>query len=269
MPSSRARGDRGERVLDVEAALELQVDAVERVRAELAASVGEAVRERVGPVLGSSRRPHSSPTLIAAGGAALEEQPPLGLEVGAPSSRAGRGGPGVRFVKTSAGEADAVEPAELGAVRGRLDRAAPVARVEHLAERALEVDRLGRRAHGRAPLAADRAISIVPIRPGLAAGGLEDRVEEERGRRLAVRAGDAGDLRASRSGGRRTRRRRRPSPRARRRRRAAARARSTAARRRARRRRPRPPAAAKSCPSARGPGHAEEERCPGATARVS
>jgi hypothetical protein len=51
------------------------------------------------------------------------------------------------------GEADVVETAERRAVRGRLHRAAAVARVEHLAEQALQVDRLGGRPGGRAALA--------------------------------------------------------------------------------------------------------------------
>ena len=112
------------------------------------------------------------------------------------------------------GEADAVEPAERRAVRRRLHARAAVAGVEHLPELALQVDRLGRRAHGRPPLAADAALDR-PEQPGPPAGRGEDRVEQERRRRLAVRAGDAGDLRAPRSGGRRTRRPRRPSLRAR------------------------------------------------------
>src|SRR5205823_4320249 len=56
------------------------------------------------------------------------------------------------------GEPDAVETAELGAVRGRLERAAAIAAVEHLAERALEVDRLRRRPHRRPALAANHRL---------------------------------------------------------------------------------------------------------------
>ena len=52
-------------------------------------------------------------------------------------------------------EADAVEPPERRAVRRRLERDAAVARVEHLAEEPLEIDRLRRRERRRAPLAAD------------------------------------------------------------------------------------------------------------------
>ena len=75
----------------------------------------------------------------------------------------------------------------------RLDGRAAVAGVEHLAEQPLEVDRLGRRERrGRrspptSPL--DR-----PEEAGLATRGIEDRVQQERGRRLPVRARDARDL---------------------------------------------------------------------------
>ncbi len=59
-------------------------------------------------------------------------------------------------------EADAVEPVEDRGVRGGLERHAPIAGVEHLAEGALEVDRLGRRpddrSHLAAPWAADPAL---------------------------------------------------------------------------------------------------------------
>ena len=66
-------------------------------------------------------------------------------------------------------EADAVEPPERRAVRRRLEGDAPVARVEHLAEEPLEVDRLGRRERRGALLAADlqldRARRARPARP--------------------------------------------------------------------------------------------------------
>ena len=48
-----------------------------------------------------------------------------------PSSRGGRGGPGVRFVKTSDAKRTRSRRRELRAVRGRLQRAAAVAGVEH------------------------------------------------------------------------------------------------------------------------------------------
>ncbi len=91
------------------------------------------------------------------------------------------------------GEADVEEPLLLGAVRGRLEGGAEIAGVEHLAERPLQVDRLGRRANRRPALAADAAFDR-PQQPGLASRGLEDRVEQERRRRLAVRPRDGGDL---------------------------------------------------------------------------
>ena len=94
-------------------------------------------------------------------------------------------------------EADAVEPVQDRSMRGRFQRDAAVAGVEHLAERALEVDRLGRRADDRANLTADPALDRAE-QAGTAPGGLEHRVEEEGGRGLAARAGDAGDLELAR-----------------------------------------------------------------------
>ncbi len=90
-------------------------------------------------------------------------------------------------------EADALETAELGAVRGRLHRGAAVARVEHPPERSVEVDRLRGRADRRVRLAADPGLDR-PEQARLAAGRAEDRVEHEGGRRLAVRPGDGRDL---------------------------------------------------------------------------
>ena len=90
-------------------------------------------------------------------------------------------------------EADAVEPVQHRRVRGGLERDAAVAGVEHLAERSLQVDRLRRRADDRPHLAADAALDGAE-QPRAAAGRLEHGVEEERGRRLPARAGDAGDL---------------------------------------------------------------------------
>ena len=102
--------------------------------------------------------------------------------------------------------------------------------------------------------------------PRLAAGGLEDRVEQEGGRRLAVRPRDARDRRARPSGRRRTRAPPGPSLLSRRRRRAAARVRRPDARRRAPRRPPRSRAprgrARRSGPRAR-----RRRARPGATAR--
>ena len=91
------------------------------------------------------------------------------------------------------GEAHAVEPVQRRRVRRRLHRARAVAGVEHLAEEPLQVDRLGRRALHAATLAADARLDRAE-QPGPAPRGGEDREEQERRRRLAARAGDAGDL---------------------------------------------------------------------------
>ena len=90
-------------------------------------------------------------------------------------------------------EARAVEAVQSGRVRGGLERAAAVARVEHLAERRLEVDRLRRRVDGGTALAADSPLdgSHEPRAP---ARGGEHREEQERRGRLPVRAGHRGDL---------------------------------------------------------------------------
>ena len=106
-------------------------------------------------------------------------------------------------------------------------------------------------------------LSIVPSRPGPAAGRREDRVEEERGRRLAVRAGDAGDLELRASGRRRTRRPRRAIARARVARRRAAARRASSGRSTTSATAPCATAsAAKSCPSARAPG-TQKKSAPG------
>src|SRR5207244_13468484 len=94
------------------------------------------------------------------------------------------------------GEADTVEPPKLGAVRGRLQRAAAIVGVQHLVEGALEIDRLGCRANRRPALASDAALDRAE-QAWLASGRGENRMEEERGRRLAVCAGHAGDLEAT------------------------------------------------------------------------
>ena len=62
-------------------------------------------------------------------------------------------------------EAHAVEPMERGTVRRRLDGDTPVARVEHLAEQPLQVDRLRRRVRGGSGRPSDDH-STVPTRPG-------------------------------------------------------------------------------------------------------
>ena len=90
-------------------------------------------------------------------------------------------------------EADAVEPSERRSVRARLHRGAAVAGVEHLAEEALQVDRLRRRERRWASLASDLPLdgaheTRLPTR------GVEDRAEQERRRRLPVRPGHACEL---------------------------------------------------------------------------
>ena len=90
-------------------------------------------------------------------------------------------------------EADAVETPERGAVRRRLDRRAAIPCVEHLAEEALEVDRLRRREGRRAMLAADDPLDR-PHEPRPSTGRLEHRVEQEHDRRLPIRPCDARDL---------------------------------------------------------------------------
>ena len=86
-------------------------------------------------------------------------------------------------------EADAVESAQRRRMRRGFERDAAVAGVEHLAERALEVDRLGRRADDRAHLAADAALHRAE-QAGTLPILVEDRPEQVRGRRLSVRARD-------------------------------------------------------------------------------
>jgi hypothetical protein len=94
-------------------------------------------------------------------------------------------------------EAHPVEPVQLRCVRGRLERDAAVAGVEHLPEGALQVDRLGCRAHDAAGLAADARLDRAE-QPRSPARGGEHGVEQERGRRLAVRPGHARDLELAR-----------------------------------------------------------------------
>ena len=94
-------------------------------------------------------------------------------------------------------EADAVEAMQHRRVRGRLERDAAVARVEHLAKRPLQIDRLGRGAHDRPNLSSDPALDGAE-QAGPAARRFQDRVQQVRGGRLAVRAGDTGDLELAR-----------------------------------------------------------------------
>ena len=99
----------------------------------------------------------------------------------------------MRLVNDSRGDVDPVRAAQFQRVRGDLHRARDVAAVEHLAERALEVDRLRRRPDDRPLLAAHDRLDRAE-QPARQPGALEQRADEERGRGLAVRARDAGDL---------------------------------------------------------------------------
>ena len=88
-------------------------------------------------------------------------------------------------------EAHMVEAVECRRVGRRLHRDRPVARVEHLPEEPLEVDRLRRRSLDAATLAADAGLDR-PDQARPSTGGGEDRIEQKRRRRLSVRAGDPG-----------------------------------------------------------------------------
>ena len=90
-------------------------------------------------------------------------------------------------------EADPVEPSEHRSVRARLHCSAAVTGVEHLAEEALQIDRLRRRERCRTSRAPDLPLDGAheagpPIR------GREHRTEQERRRRLPVRSGHACEL---------------------------------------------------------------------------
>ena len=180
--------ERRQRVLEIEAPAELQVDAVERSRAELGI-VGEPEGERVGQLGGEA------PAVLVAdvhcrGWAALHKEPALRLEV-------------VLHVRVEVemlvaqvgeherSEAHTVEAVQCRRVGRRLHRHRPVARVEHLPEEPLEVDRLRRRSLDAATLAADAGLDR-PDQAGPSTGGGEDRIEQKRRRRLSVRAGDPG-----------------------------------------------------------------------------
>ncbi len=90
-------------------------------------------------------------------------------------------------------EPRAGEPSLRAGDRRRLHRARAVARVQHLAEEPLQVDRLRRVQPRRPLLAPDPALDVREQR-GPPPGFVEDRVQQEGGRRLAVRAGDRGDV---------------------------------------------------------------------------
>ena len=90
-------------------------------------------------------------------------------------------------------ETDAVEPSKRGSMRAGLHRSAAVSGVEHLAEKALQVDRLRRRERCGKSHASDLPLDGAD-ETRLPTRRLEDRAEEERGRRLPVRSGHAGEL---------------------------------------------------------------------------
>ena len=184
---------------------------------------GRRRRRRTSIASGSSaasRRPHSSPTLTTARSACVEERALRGEVL---LHRAVEVEVVLRQVREDEHrEPRAVEPALRLGDRRRLHRARAVAGVDHLAKQPLQVDRLRRVQARRRPLAARPGARCSSAAPA-AARPLEDRVQEERGRRLAVRAGDGGDRRARGTG----RRRRAPRPAASRRARSGRRAAAT------------------------------------------
>ena len=99
----------------------------------------------------------------------------------------------LRFVKTSTSKRTRSRRRSADAVRARLDGRAAVAGVEHLAEEALEIDRLRRRERRGAPLAAHLPLDR-PDEAGPATRGFEDRAQQERRRRLPVRPRHAREL---------------------------------------------------------------------------
>ena len=89
-------------------------------------------------------------------------------------------------------DVDARGALELQRVRGDLHRARDVARVEHLAEEPLQIERLGRRPGQRRFLAAHHGLDRAE-QPGSQSRALQQRAGEERRRGLAVGPGDARD----------------------------------------------------------------------------
>ena len=96
----------------------------------------------------------------------------------------------LRFVKTRTAKRTSRSRFCSGRAGG-LEGGAEIAGVEHLAESALQVDRLGRR---RLPCARCPRGSRSSPAAQLPSSGLEDRVQKEGRRRLAVRPGDGSDL---------------------------------------------------------------------------
>ena len=126
----------------------------------------------------------------------LREEPALGVGVGLEAAVE------VEMVLRQVREnerpkACADQALQLRRVRRGLHGAAPVACFDELAEGALQVDRLGRRARDRTPLAADSHLDR-PEQTGPTTRGGKNRVEEERRRRLSVGAGHADHLELAR-----------------------------------------------------------------------
>ena len=178
----RARGgDRSERVLDVEASRELQIQLAETIPGPKGDRVGKLGSEAL-PVLVADVDDRT---------VRLREQAPLGFEVllHRPVE--------VEVVLRQVGEdedreARSLEPALGRRHRGRFHHAGAIALVEHLAEETLQVDRLGRVETDLAHLGAHAPLDVGQ-QPRLLTGGREDRPEQIGGRRLAVGAGDRRD----------------------------------------------------------------------------
>ena len=100
----------------------------------------------------------------------------------------------VRFVKIAAAKWMPSARPSCERVRGDLDRAGPVAAVEHRAEVRLQVDRLGGRPSGSSLDPTDHRLDSPQQAAARArVGRLQQRRQEERRRRLPVRPGHAHD----------------------------------------------------------------------------
>ena len=112
----------------------------------------------------------------------------------------------VTLVKAAAAKRQPSTRPSASAVRGDLHRDGVDAARAHLAQRALEVEALGRRVH-RAPALVREADLDRADEPDAPARRPQDRLDQVRGARLAVRAGDADERRARPRAGRRSARR--------------------------------------------------------------
>ena len=125
-------------------------------------------------------------------GLGLDEQPPLGREVVLHRRVE------VQVVlgqvrEDRDGEVDRVRAPQFQGMGGDLHHARPIATIDHLAKRALQVDRLRSRANHFVLLPADHRRDG-PEQPGPAVVGLEQCAGDERGCGLAVGARDADGL---------------------------------------------------------------------------